>query len=201
MNYLAHFYLCQNNEDYILGNLIADTIKGTLNSKNFEGIPQSIINGVKLHRSIDFFTDNHSSVKESIHRLQPKYRKYSGILVDMFYDHFLAKNWHKYHNRPLEIFEDEIYDLFKKRKNEIPSVMDRMVNSMIKNKWLSNYKFEENLQWALTGLSKRAKYDSNMEHAIFDLQKDYLLFQNEFETFFPQLKSHCDSFIENLEKS
>ncbi len=196
MNYLAHFYLSHNNENLILGNLIADSMNGRLDSPQYAAFIDEIILGIKLHREIDWYTDNHPVVRQSIHRLQPKYRKYSGVIIDMYYDHLLARNWNKYSDIPLELYSARVYQIFEAHKNAIPLKMSRIVNSMISRDWLSNYRFEENLNWAFAGLSKRAKFESKMENALEDLMENYLEYLNEFSEFFPQIIAHCKQFLE-----
>jgi acyl carrier protein phosphodiesterase len=197
MNYLAHFYLSYGNENLILGNLIADSVKGRLNSANFVGISPEILQGIKLHREIDRYTDTHPIVKQSITRLKPKYGLYAGVLVDMYYDHLLARNWNIYSNEPLELFVARIYQLFLQKKQQIPVSMAKMVHSMIERDWLCNYRNEETLQWAFAGLARRAKFESKMEQGLEDLLENYLDFLQDFLAFFPQINAHCKNFLAN----
>jgi acyl carrier protein phosphodiesterase len=195
LNYLAHFYLSNENENLILGNLIADSMNGRLDSPQYEHFNPEIIEGIKLHREIDYFTDNHPVVKQSIHRLQPKYHKYSGVIIDMYYDHLLARNWNKFSNEPLELYSHRVYEIFEENKAIIPIKMNRMVHSMSSRDWLSNYRFEENLNWAFAGLAKRAKFESNMENALEDLMENYGEYLEEFLAFFPEIIDHCKRFL------
>ena len=109
MNYLAHIYLSNEEEEITLGNFIADGIKG----KKYIQFPLGIQQGILLHRAIDSFTDAHPIVRKSTRRLHKKYGHYSGVIVDILYDHFLAKNWMKYHSIPLHKY---IENLCKKNK-------------------------------------------------------------------------------------
>lgn len=195
MNYLAHFYLSKDNKNLILGNLLADSMNGRLDSPQYAVFNQEIIKGIKLHREIDRFTDNHPIVRQSIHRLQPKYRKYAGVVVDMYYDHLLARNWNKFSNIPLELYSARVYSIFEQNKDIIPFKMNRLVHSMSSRDWLSNYRFEENLNWAFAGLAKRAKFESNMENALEDLMENYQEFFNEFMIFFPEIIQHCEAYL------
>ncbi len=99
MNFLAHIYLSGNDTDLIIGNFIADGIKG----KKYKKFSPGIQKGILLHREIDTFTDAHPIVRQSTKRLHKNYGHYSGIIVDILYDHFLAKNWSRYSDVPLEI--------------------------------------------------------------------------------------------------
>src|SRR5665213_700385 len=98
MNYLAHFFLSGDKENLILGNFIADSVKG----KQIELYAEEIRVGIKMHRSIDFFTDTHAVTSRSKNLLRNEFNHYSGVIVDIFYDHFLAKNWNEFSDEPFE---------------------------------------------------------------------------------------------------
>ena len=99
MNFLGHIYLSGQDTELAIGNLVADQIKGNRISE----LPDKIKNGIVLHRLIDEFTDNHISYKKCVRKLFPKYRHYSRIIIDMYFDHFLAANWDNFHKTPLKI--------------------------------------------------------------------------------------------------
>ena len=200
MNFLAHIYLSGDDDDIKIGNFLGDFVKGRLNKLTNAQYNKGVINGMSLHREIDFFTDTHPIVKQSIDRLQPKYHKFSGIIVDMFYDHILAKNFHEYAYISLEKFAQNFYHLLEKRKNEIPEPMERMVNSMTTRDWLFWYKTYEGIEWALTGISKRLSFESGIEYATEELRIDYDLYEAEFRLFFPELITHCANHLAKLEE-
>lgn len=199
LNFLAHIYLSGDNDDIKIGNFLGDFVKGRLNKLTNAQYSEGVINGMALHRKIDFFTDNHPIVRQSIDRLQPKYHKFSGIVIDMFYDHILAKNFHQYAEITLENYAQKFYDLLEKRKSEIPEPMDRMVKSMVSRNWFLGYKTYEGIEWALTGISKRLSFVSGIENATEELWKDYDLYEAEFQAFFPDLINHCENFLNNIE--
>lgn len=195
MNFLAHTYLSGNDDDLKIGNFLGDFVKGRLNKLHNSPYSEGIIRGIALHREIDFFTDSHPIVRQSIDRLQPKYHKFSGIVVDMFYDNVLAKNFHHYSAVQLPDFSQQFYDLLTVRKDEIPEPMERMVNSMIKRNWFTSYATYEGIEWSLKGISQRLSFKSGIENAAEDLKNDYDLYEIEFREFFPQLIEHCQKFI------
>ena len=102
MNFLAHIYLSGDNDLLKIGNFMADSIRGN----SYENYPDEIKKGILLHRSIDSFTDMHPVYRKSKHRLHEKYGHYSGVIMDIFYDHFLAKNWANYSNKKLEEYAE-----------------------------------------------------------------------------------------------
>src|SRR5688572_7860936 len=105
MNYLAHLYLSGNDQQRMIGNFIADHVKG----KAIHDFPEGIRDGIFLHRQIDQFTDSHPVVTESKIRLRGTFHKYAPVIVDVFYDHFLARDWTQYHHQSLEVFAEECY--------------------------------------------------------------------------------------------
>ncbi|MDZ7897875.1 MAG: ACP phosphodiesterase [Arcicella sp.] len=197
MNFLAHTYLSGNDDDLKIGNFLGDFVKGRLNKLSNSQYSEGIIKGMALHREIDFFTDSHPVVRRSIDRLQPKYHKFSGIVVDMFYDHVLAKNFTQYSVISLQDYSQSFYELLINRKNDIPIEMERMVESLIKRNWFLGYTQYEGIEWALQGISKRLSFQSGIENATEDLKQDYLLYEAEFNVFFPQLINHCQEFAKN----
>lgn len=193
MNYLAHAYLSGNNRNILIGNFLADAAKGHTGHYDDE-----IKKGIKLHRIIDRFTDEHPVVKQSIRRLQPKYHKYSGVIVDMFYDHFLADSWDTYSDVPLDEFAATTYEILIRNFTILPVRLQRMLPYMIAFNWLVAYAETERLRRFFTGLSKRTKFYSGMEHCVDDLEKDHKLYRREFDLFFPELVSKVDASLEFL---
>ncbi|MBI2271317.1 MAG: DUF479 domain-containing protein [Bacteroidetes bacterium] len=195
MNFLAHSFLSGTSEDLLIGNFIADVVKGSaINEFN-----NSIKNGILLHRNIDKFTDSHPIVHKSIERLRPQYHKYSGVLVDIFYDHFLAKNWHLYSTIELKIFTGNVYALMQKNYDQLPVRSKEMLPYMIKYDWLTNYAKLEGIQNVLNGMARRTSFVSNMEKAVADLENNYSLFETEFTTFFPDLIGHSKMIIDQFD--
>lgn len=191
MNFLAHLYLSGDDPKIMVGNFIGDFVKGRHAMEQFD---PTIIRGIELHRAIDEFTDSHPVVSESKNRLRPKYRHYSGVIVDVFYDHFLAKNWNEYHPDLLPDFADKAYDTIQSHDSILPKEVKYMLPYMIKGNWLVNYSNTEGIHRALSGMSRRTPYESKMDEATVDLVNSYELFKAEFENFFPQLDSFCQEF-------
>ncbi len=190
MNHLAHLYLSQSDPELLVGNYIADHVKGKAQFEFTEGIQK----GIQMHRSIDEFTDNHPMVKKSKERLYPKYHKYAAVLVDMFYDHILAINWNSYSPIELKQFTNAAYLSLKGFYAKFPLNAQRMYDHMSTHDWLTNYARMDGMQKAFNGLAGRAKFDSKMEFAVEDLSKDLEEYKMEFEVFFPELVTHAESW-------
>lgn len=192
MNFLAHAYLSGEDEKILLGNFIGDFIKGRQALNRFE---TDVIKGVELHRAIDEFTDDHPVVHESKRRLRPKYRHYAGVIVDVFYDHFLASHWEALHPQPLHDFARETYTTMGRFSDLLPPAFKQMLPHMIKGNWLVGYAEVRGVHSALSGMAARTPYNSKMEEASEDLKLHYDEFQDEFERFFPQLKRFASEWL------
>ncbi|MEQ8238426.1 MAG: ACP phosphodiesterase [Cyclobacteriaceae bacterium] len=191
MNFLAHLFLSGDNQELRLGNFSGDFVKG--NQMNI--YPDQIAQGIKLHREIDRFTDTHQIVLLSKKRLRPKYRHYSPVIIDVFYDHFLASLWADYHPQPLEQYVNEFYRYTETKLNLLPVNAQHTFKYMKRDNWLYNYQYIEGIDRALTGMSRRTLYESKMDEATLELKKDYELFKSEFQLFFPVLIQHVSNFI------
>lgn len=192
MNFLAHAYLSGENSKVLLGNFMGDFIKGRQALNELE---PEMIRGVELHRAIDEFTDNHPIVHESKQRLRSRYRHYASVIVDVYYDHFLAVHWKRYHGEPLESFAASTYDTVQKFPQFLPLPFRNMLPYMISGNWLVGYRDISGIHRALSGMASRTSYDSHMEHASEELRKHYQKFQDEFLMFFPKLKAFAEEWL------
>ena len=194
MNFLAHLFLSFENEDHVIGNFIADSIRNS-EVKNY---PVEIQKGIMLHRKIDSYTDNHPSVKKGTLRLQPHHHKYAPVVIDILYDYILANNWERYSKESLEVFANNTYTILTKRINEIPERLKKYVPGMIKGNWLQSYKTIKGLLFTLQKMDERASFPSKFTEAVGHLQQDYDLFEGEFNVFFPELISYIKSQISTI---
>ena len=194
MNYLAHFYLTRGQEEITAGNFIADFVRSSKHHRFSEGVQR----GISIHHSIDTFTDEHEIVSRSKQRLYDKYHKYATVIVDVYYDHFLAYNWSRIRGTsiPLAQFSHETYSLLRKQRHIFPFGAQRLFHYMSTYDWLYSYSSLEGIQRALNGLSRRARFNSGMENAVEDLEKFYPEFEKEFLEFFPELINHINKISE-----
>ncbi|MGB5205743.1 ACP phosphodiesterase [Eudoraea sp.] len=183
MNFLAHIYLSFGDDEITIGNFIADSIK----ANKYKHLPDRIQKGILLHREIDTYTDTHPIPRVSSKRLHQNYSHYSRVIVDIFYDHFLAKNWKQYSETPLEIFVDKFYDLLEDNYTILPDGTKRMIPYMISDNWLLNYAQMDGISRVLSGMNRRTNNKSKMNFAILDLEKNYEAFEVEFTDFFNEL--------------
>lgn len=191
MNYLAHFYLSGNDTGLLLGNFIADGVKG----KKYLEYSPAIQKGVLMHRFIDHFTDHHPIVEKTKMRLRPEYHHYAPVIADVFYDHFLAADWRNYFHVTIEIYAKAIYKLLEDNKHQIPDRTKFTLKFMKEHDWLSSYASLEGIHEVLVGMSRRTPFESGMEHASIALRRDYSAYKKEFEEFFPELRKVCERFV------
>lgn len=183
MNFLAHIYLSFGDDDITIGNFIADSIRGN----KYKHLPERVQNGILLHRDIDTYTDTHYIPKQSSKRLHKNYSHYSRVIVDIYYDHFLAKNWSAYSDIPLNVFVENFYDLLEDNYDILPQGVKRMMPYMIADNWIYNYSKMEGIGKVLNGMNRRTKNKSKMNFAILDLEEHYEAFEAEFTAFFKEL--------------
>jgi len=183
MNFLAHIYLSGDNEMVVLGNFMADGIHG----EAYKKYPEDIQKGILLHREIDTFTDVHPVVRQSTKRLHKNYGHYSGVIVDIMYDHFLAKNWEMFSKLPLDVFVANFYKILDRNFDVLTARVKRMMPFMIAENWLLNYSKIEGIQQVLDGMNRRTENKSKMNEATKELTKFYSEFEAEFMLFFEDL--------------
>lgn len=188
MNYLAHAYLSGDNNELLVGNFIADGIRGN----KILHLPSGVQAGIMLHRAIDTFTDTHPVNAEMRKLFYPTAGKYAGVVLDIFYDYLLANNWQKFSSERLEDFVDRCYQLIEDNVSLLPDKTAYMFPYMRQFNWLLNYRMEEGIMKSLQGLSKRIVNEPKLGAAgeLAFKQKD--LIQEAFLTFFPELVIHCN---------
>jgi acyl carrier protein phosphodiesterase len=186
MNFLAHIYLSGDNDFIKIGNFMADGIRG----KHYEHFPEDIQKGIILHRSIDTYTDAHDVFRQSTRRLHEKYHHYAGVIVDIIYDHFLAKNWAAYSEEKLDNFISKFYRSLHENYDILTEKTQDLMPYMIKYNWLLSYQTVEGIHQILTQMDRRSKNTSNMQFASEDLKEYYSEFEQEFTLFFEDIKTH-----------
>lgn len=194
MNFLAHLYLSNNNSNILIGNFIADHIQGN----HFTHFHPEIQKGILLHREIDTFTDAHSIVRKSKRRLHTRYRHYKGVIIDIFYDHYLAKNWANYSDVELADFAQSFYHLLQENYEILPKKTKQLLPYLIEYNWLYNYQFIEGIEKVLNGMNNRTKQKSQMNLAVEDLQNLHSEFEEDFTVFFEDLRNFSNQKLIEL---
>jgi len=190
VNFLAHLYLSPDSPDALIGSLLGDFVKGPLERADYNG---EITRAIRLHRAIDTYTDAHPVVLASKARVSPARRRYAGILVDLFYDHFLARHWRDYHDSSLEMFAAGIYGVLADRAAGLPEPAQRMVAFMTRQDWLVSYRDLEGIGTALDRMGRRITRGNVLLGSVGELEADYAAFEADFRAFLPEVTAYARS--------
>lgn len=192
MNFLAHVYLSGDNDEIKVGNFVADWIKGS----DFKRYSPEIQKGILMHRSIDTYTDNHPTIRKSKSRLAGDYGKYSGIIIDIFYDHFLANNWHSFSSISLPAFATKLYSVLDKYLVSFPLEIREVIPRFMQRHWLESYATVHGIENVLTGMSRHTSLPDHTVAAIQILNDQYEGLREEFFDYFPQLITYVKEKFE-----
>ena len=185
MNFLAHIYLSGSSDLIKIGNFIADGVRGNQYlSFDFENQK-----GIVVHRAIDTYTDEHPLFRKCTKRLHSHYHHYSGVIVDVFFDHFLAKNWNYYSEESLEDFVQNFYISLTTYEMHLTEKAKMMQPYMIKQNWLLNYRSIDGIEKILTQMDRRTKNVSMMRNSVTELKHYYSEFEQDFTDFFEELRT------------
>lgn len=199
MNYLAHLYLSENSDESMLGGIIADFVKGPL----VDQYPADILAGIHTHRKVDSFTDRHELVLNSRKLFSSKRRRFAGIIIDVVFDHFLAKNWSSYSELELNAFISKSYSILKRYRKLLPGDLKFAVPRMIEEDWLGSYIDLDAIGITLDRISKRIERRFNagnsLRGAIDEVRLRYSDLETNFNVFFPELISYVESLRKNGE--
>lgn len=177
MNFLAHLYLSRQDGPELVGNFMGDFVKGGA----YAALPLPLAQGVRLHRLIDHFTDNHPLVRAHVQQLRPQLGRYTAIALDVYYDHLLARDWLGAQSLP--DFAAWAYAQLEQWQPWLPPKAERTFLSMRKGDWLSGYAHPDGVQFALGGLDYRSGYRSGLSTALPVLQD----WDAHLQVDFPQL--------------
>ena len=194
MNYLAHIYLSFNQPELMVGNFIADSVVGN----RFEGYSPEVIKGIYLHRKIDSFTDSHDVYISSKRKFASRFGLYSGILMDIIYDYYLAKNFATYSDIDLQTYCSNSYKLLHQYYAVFPENAKRFYGYMTEHNVLYHYSTLEGLETVLTHFNHRIKHRYKLEQAIPILKKNNAELEVEFAHFFNELSAYCKAEIKLL---
>lgn len=197
MNYLAHLYLAEDTDESVLGNFLGDFVKGPIGN---DYAPE-ILKGIRTHRKVDAFTDSHEKFKSGKRLMSPARRRFSGIIIDLAFDHFLARNWSSYSEEELDRFIRKVYGVFRRNAHLLPDSVKGMLPRMIEEDWLGSYRELEDTGRILDRISNRLRRRSGRENslsgAVEEIESNYTALEENFSAFFPDVIS----FVENYRKT
>jgi acyl carrier protein phosphodiesterase len=187
MNFLAHALLAGEAPALIVGGVVGDWIKGLLPA----GLPDDLAKGVALHRAIDHFAETHPAFCRSRSRISPARRRYAGVLVDVFYDHLLARDWATIHPQPLHEYCETVYGLIDARLPDLPASAHPALKLMAKEDWLSSYAQIEGIADVLARMSRRARQPNPLAQGELELLADVEGFTGDFYEWLSDTREFC----------
>ncbi len=184
MNYLAHLHLGGDQPAQLLGSLYGDFVKGQLRGQ----WPADIEAAIRLHRRIDVFTDSHPLVAQAKARFPQARRRYAGIIIDIFFDHCLARDWASYAAEPLAQFSGRVYRVLQ-AEQQLPERLALIVPRMAAQDWLASYADFAVLELVLQGMQRRLSRAGVLDGAMAELDSLYEPLLRDFREFYPQLQA------------
>lgn len=194
MNFLSHFILGSGKDEHIVGNFLGDFVKG----KDHNQYDKNIQDGIIMHRMIDSYVDNHESFLKSKRMIFHRYRHYAGVVVDVYYDYFLAKNWNQFTDLDMREFITRCYVTLSSHQEMMPFSAQVAFKHMEQGDWLTRYTNHEGLARTFLGLSKYIKRKTGIETAVEDLLLHEETFNKHFLEFFPDMVKKRDEFLQDL---
>lgn len=195
MNYLAHFVLSGDDDELRLGNLLGDVVKGRVERFVYPGVSERMRTGIRLHRAIDSFVDAHPVVRRSKQRIATRYGRLSGAIVDVYYDHVLAREWPTYQAGELATFVSDVHRTLTTHLHRLPDGVHPLVRAMTRGRWLEQYAHIEGIAAALHGMSRRFPVAAGIGTAAEELAEQYDAVSADFAELFPELRAHCERFV------
>ncbi len=189
MNYLAHLYLSQDNGLSKAGNLMADFLK----QADLSIQPEGILRGIENHRATDKFTDSHPAVTRLRTEFDPDFRRFVPIMLDVTFDHMLAKSWSDFHEMELATFTQHAHQQLSEVEQFMPDLMRNRLRGMAKEEWLARYVSTDTVDKTLIAISNRIRFENNLNEAYSEVIKQYGVIEKTFHAFFPELVEHIRS--------
>tara|TARA_R110000868_G_scaffold316841_2_gene577696 strand:- start:1217 stop:1816 length:600 start_codon:yes stop_codon:yes gene_type:complete len=191
LNFLGHIFLTPNDDEILLGNFIADSVKGNP-EKFYSG---RIVEGIRFHRAIDQFTDNHPLVKQGVKRFRETQSRYAPVVIDVIYDHILASNWDEFHSDKLAVVSQFVYQRLEAQSHHFPVRVKQYFPYMKEQNWLYNYQFEWGILKSLEGLDRRSANETQMHLALDVYKESESPFLAEFREFIADAQKMSQNYF------
>ncbi len=201
MNYLAHLFLAPDDENWQLGGILGDFIKGPIDERITSTHHRDVVNGIKLHRKIDLFSDQSAIFKRSADRINIKQKRFSRVLIDMYFDHILAKHWSQFHPTNLADFSRHIYEVILKDRPENPQTFRRTSQLIVSEDWFRSYTSLDGITLQIERLGTRLKRGNALLGGAKDLISHPVEFEADFFEFICEAKIFSKKYIKTLESS
>lgn len=183
VNHLAHALLAARDEDLVFGGLIADFLRGAIDP----ALPPRVQGGVRLHRAIDRYTDSHAEVAAARALFEPPLRRYAGVVLDLWFDHLLARDWPRYGVGSLENFSQAVQRLLEAREAQTPLRMRGFLRYLRANDLPRAYVERATMERVFADLSRRIERANPLGDALAQIEPREAAIQRHFEAFMPDL--------------
>lgn len=190
MNYLAHLYLSPDDDLSRLGNVMGDFVRDV----ELDSLPEPVRQGIRMHQAIDVYTDSHPIIRNLRKNFSEERRRFSGIALDVVFDHFLIRHWEQFEQVDLDDYVEGCYDALWRQRELMPERMEVVVSWMISRNWIKSYEALDGVGRALDGLAGRLRMKHNFYGVIDELETNYSEIESGFLQFFPQLQEHVSEF-------
>ena len=185
MNFLAHFHLAWPDQDLVAGGLEGDYHKGPVDTALSDGLQR----GIRLHRAIDAYTDNHPALAELRRDFAPHLRRYAGILVDLSFDHFLSAHWPRFADQALADFNHSVYRGLQGRRRELSAPARRMLDRLVQYDLLGRYLEWQSVADSAARIGERFSRGNPFIGIEGDLQQMRPRLEAAFLGFYPELQA------------
>lgn len=190
MNYLAHIFLSGSDKKMQLGNFFADAVKGS----SYNDYPEGIANGILLHRAIDTYTDNHPAVRETIQSMRPYFGRYSGVLLDIYFDYLLASRFSQFSDMPLRQYARGFYFTLIRNRRFLPDRFKRFMWHFILTNRLTKYATTKGIRQSLEIMVSVHRITISAPEAIDYLKEHEEELFTMFLPFFTELQLYCEEY-------
>ena len=180
MNYLAHMLCSKDTPASMLGNFLADFVKGDVEGR----FPRDVAEGIRHHRRADCFTDTHEVFGASRRLISSPRRRYAGVIIDVVYDHFLATSWDQYCSRSLDEFVGRVYENLGRHRVAVPHPVPMIIERMVAQDWLRSYRTVGGIDRTFGRISRRLRRENPLGTAVEELERNYDRLQDHFHSFF-----------------
>ncbi|TGN41684.1 acyl carrier protein phosphodiesterase [Marinobacter confluentis] len=188
MNHLAHLFLAPDSELHRVGSLLGDFARGLDSS----ALPTALHEGLQHHRSVDAFTDQHPEVMASKRLFSAQRRRFAGVALDILYDHYLLRNWHRFSTMDREAFIDQVYQELENHRQTMPEKMQRVTGLIVQHDWFRSYQDLDNIGFALDRVAGRIRFSHSFHGIIEEIRTHDVELERRFLAFFPDLRAHAE---------
>jgi len=191
MNYLAHLYLARGSHEAMLGALLGDFVFGRAALDDYSPVERREI---LVHRKVDRYTDDHPLVVQARDHFPDGLRRYAGIALDVYYDHLLARHWHRYSDVALDAFTAPFYAYMLGRLDRLPERLRAIAPRIAAHDWLGSYRRRDSVDLAVSRIATRLSRNGERLVACLDtLRVHETDIAAGFDAFFPQLVAYADA--------